>query len=93
MKILSVLTLSFLLVACGGGSPVTLNQTNFDRLHEDMNPMEVKAILGNPTSSNSEPIPIVGGTQTTYTYENDKAHVTVVFKNDKLKDKQGTFGP
>lgn len=93
MKILSVLALSLVLVACGGGSPVTLNQANFDRLHDDMSPMEVKAIMGAPTTSNSEPIPIVGGTSTTYTYQNDKSHVTLVFKNDLLKEKQGKFGP
>jgi len=81
------------MVACGGGSPVSLTQANFDRLHDDMSPMEVKAILGAPTTSNSEPIPIVGGTSTTYTYQNEKSNVTLVFKNDLLKEKQGKFGP
>ena len=39
-----------------------------------------------------EPIPIVGGTQTTYTYRNDTSEVVIVFKNDLVKEKKGTFG-
>ena len=46
--------------------------------------------LGAPTESKTDPIPIVGGTQTTYTYRNDKSEVTIVFKNDMVKEKHGT---
>ncbi len=86
-----LLTLS--LVACGGGSPLTLNQANLDKIQQDMSPTDVKAILGNPTDSTTEPIPIVGGTQTTYTYQNGTSAITIVFKNDQVKEKSGTFGP
>ena len=92
MKILSVLSLVFILAACGGGSPITLNQDNFNRLHDDMSQAEVTAIMGQPTTSNTEPIPIVGGTATTYTYRNDTSNVTLVFKNNLLKEKHGDFG-
>jgi len=78
--------------ACGGGSPLTLTQANLDKIQPDMSTMEVKAILGDPTESKTEPIPIVGGTKTTYTYENNQAHVVIVFKNDKEQTKEGTFG-
>ncbi len=44
------------------------------------------------TESKTDPIPIVGGTQTTYTYRNDKSEVVIVFKNDMVKEKHGTFG-
>jgi hypothetical protein len=84
--------LSLVLLGCGGGSPLTLNQENLDKIHDDMSPSEVQSILGAPTDSRSEPIPIVGGTQTTYTYRNDKSEVTIVFKNDQVKEKKGQFG-
>jgi hypothetical protein len=86
-----MLGLALSLSACGGGSPLTLTQKNLDRVHEDMTPTEVQGILGSPTDSKSEPIPVVGGTETTYTYRNDRSEVKIVFKNDKMKEKQGSF--
>jgi hypothetical protein len=83
--------LSLVLAGCGGGSPLTLNQNNLDKVHEDMSQTEVRSILGSPTESKTDPIPIVGGTQTTYVYRNDKSEVTIVFKNDQLKEKHGSF--
>ena len=83
--------LSLVLVGCGGGSPLTLNQKNLDRVHDDMSATEVRAILGAPTESKEEPIPIVGGTKTIYVYRNDRSEVTIIFKNDKVQEKNGTF--
>jgi hypothetical protein len=71
----------------------TLNQANLDRISTDMSKAEVEAILGAPTSSSTEPIPIVGGDQTTYNYQAGSSAVTIVFKNDKMKEKSGTFNP
>jgi hypothetical protein len=81
------------LTACGGGSSLTLTQDNLDKVQNDMSPTDVKAILGDPTSSSSKPIPIVGGTETDYVYSNPQngTEVTIVFKNDKETDKTGTF--
>jgi len=84
--------LSLLLVGCGGGSPLTLNQDNLNKIHDDMSQTEVRTIMGAPTESKEEPIPIVGGTQTTYTYRNSTSEAVIVFKNDKVKAKHGTFG-
>jgi hypothetical protein len=56
-----------------------------------MSQADVRSIMGAPTDSKTEPIPIVGGTQTTYTYRNDKNEVTIVFKNDMVKEKHGNF--
>jgi hypothetical protein len=92
MKYVLCAALSLTLLGCGGGSPLTLNQDNLDKIHDDMSPADVQSILGAPTDSKTEPIPIVGGTQTTYTYRNDKSEVTIVFKNDQVKEKHGTFG-
>jgi hypothetical protein len=71
----------------------TLSQANLDRISTDMSKAEVEAILGAPTSSNTEPIPIVGGEQTTYNYQAGSSAVTIVFKNDMVKEKHGTFNP
>ena len=71
----------------------TLTQANLDRISTDMSKAEVEAVFGAPTSSNTEPIPIVGGEQTTYNYRAGNSAVTIVFKNDKVKEKHGTFGP
>jgi hypothetical protein len=70
-----------------------LSQANLDRVSTDMSKAEVEAIFGAPTSSNSEPIAIVGGEQTTYNYQAGNSAVTIVFKNDKVKEKHGTFNP
>ncbi len=71
----------------------TLSQANLDRVQKDMSKAEVETIFGQPTSSHDEPIPIVGGTQTTYTYQSGNSAVTILFKNDKVMEKSGTFNP
>ena len=92
MKYLLCSVLSLVLLGCGGGSPLTLNQDNLNKIHDDMSQAEVRSIMGSPSESKEEPIPIVGGTQTTYIYRNDTSEVTIVFKNDLVKEKNGTFG-
>ncbi len=89
--VIPILAAAVLLSGCGGGSPITLTADNYQRLHDDMSQAEVEQILGPPSSSSSQPIPLVGGTQTTYVYQNDKSNVTLVFKNDKLKEKSSNF--
>jgi len=79
------------LAACGGGSPVTLTQDNVDKIQNGMTTAEVKAILGSPNDSKSEPIPIVGGTKTTYIYSNENARVVVILKNDTVQSKEAHF--
>lgn len=79
------------LSACGGGSPVTLTQDNLDRIQEGMSATQVQSILGSPTDSKSEPIPIVGGTKTTYVYSNENDRVVIVLKNDTVQTKEGQF--
>ncbi len=93
MRYILCAALSLVLLGCGGGSPLTLTQENLDKIHDDMSTSDVRAIMGAPTESKDEPIPIVGGTETTYTYRNDKNSVTIVFKNDKVKEKHGSFNP
>jgi hypothetical protein len=92
MKYLLCGALSLMLVGCGGGSPLTLTQDNLNKVQSGMSQADVRGILGAPTESRDEPIPLVGGTKTTYTYRNDKSEVTIVFKNDQEQEKNGTFG-
>ncbi|SDT88865.1 hypothetical protein SAMN05444156_0452 [Verrucomicrobium sp. GAS474] len=70
----------------------SLTQANLDRVQTDMSPAMVKSILGEPSESKTEAIPIVGGTQTTYIYRNNSSEVKIVFKNDQMKEKTGSFG-
>ena len=91
MKIYLPVVLSLLIAGCGALASMSLTQANLDKIHNDMSPAEVKAILGDPADSKTEPIPIVGGTQTTYTYHSGSSDVTIVFKNDLMKEKNGTF--
>jgi outer membrane protein assembly factor BamE (lipoprotein component of BamABCDE complex) len=95
MKYVCVLALSLVLVGCGGGSPLTLTQDNLNKIQNDMSQSDVKGILGDPTSSDTKPIPIVGGTEVDYTYRNSQngSQVVIVFKNDKVQSKTGSFNP
>ncbi len=91
MKIYTCLALSLLVAGCGFVTSMSLTQANLDKIHDNMSPKEVVSILGQPTDSKTEPIPIVGGTQTIYTYHSNSSDVTIVFKNDLMKEKHGTF--
>jgi hypothetical protein len=91
MKIYLCLALSLFIAGCGALASLSLTQANLDKVQGDMSPADVKAILGDPADSKTEPIPIVGGTQTTYTYHSGSSDVTIVFKNDLMKEKHGTF--
>lgn len=70
---------------------MTLTQDNLDRIQEGMSAAQVQTILGAPTDSKSEPIPIVGGTKTTYVYSNENDRVVIVLKNDTVQTKEGQF--
>ena len=91
VALLAIFTIS-VLGGCHSGPMNTLTQENLDKIQTDMSSQQVKAILGEPTESKSEPIPIVGGTKTTYIYSTDKDRVVIVLKNDTVQTKEGTFG-
>ena len=91
MRICLCLALSLLFAGCGVFTSTALTQVNLDKIHDDMSPAEVKSILGDPATSESESIPIVGGMQTIYTYHSSSSEVTILFKNDLVKEKHGTF--
>lgn len=83
----------FGLIACNSSPLSRLTQENLDKIQPGMSSNDVKAILGEPNESKTEPIPIVGGTKTTYTYTDSKGdQVIIVLKNDNLQTKEGHFG-
>jgi hypothetical protein len=92
MKTYLCLASTLFISGCGAFSSMSLTQANLDKIHDDMSPADVKSILGNPADSQSEPIPVIGGTQTIYTYHSGSSEVTIIFKNDLMKEKHGTFG-
>jgi len=93
-KLCSILAVSAMVVlsGCGGGSPLSLTQANVDKIHEGMTSTEVKALLGSPNDSKTEPIPIVGGTKTTLVYANKNDRVVIILKNDTVQTKEAHFG-
>lgn len=92
MRVYLCLAVSLLVTGCGFLASTALTQVNLDKIHHDMSSAEVKSVLGDPATSESESIPLVGGTQTIYTYHNSSSEVTILFKNDLVKQKHGTFG-
>lgn len=89
--VLAIFTV-FTFGACKSGPLSTLTQANLDKVQPGMSSAQVEAILGEPTDSRTDPIPIVGGTKTTYTYATDQAHIVIVLKNDEVQSKEGNFG-
>lgn len=89
-RILSVVGVVLTVAACNM-TPVTLTQANLDKIQDGMSATEVKTILGSPTDSKTEPIPIVGGTKTTYVYTNKEDRVVIILKNDTVQSKEGHF--
>ena len=92
MKIYLCLAISLLVGGCGFFASTALTQANLNKIHNDMSPTEVRSILGDPASSQSESMPIVGGIQMIYAYHSRSSDVTILFKNDLVKEKRGTFG-
>ncbi len=81
-----------MVAGCNSGPLNKLTQANLDQVQPGMTSAQVKEILGDPTSTKDEPIPIVGGTKTTYTYDSGNTHIVIVLKNDTVQTKEGSFG-
>jgi hypothetical protein len=74
-----------LLTACS-----RLTEDNLQKIHNGMTPAEVKAILGDPTSSQTgSALGIVSGT--TYIYHTSSSDVKITFLNDKVIATEGEF--
>jgi outer membrane protein assembly factor BamE (lipoprotein component of BamABCDE complex) len=73
-------------VSCAGKR---LTKANVDEVAEGMSKKQVESILGPPTNIDNKDFVIMK--KTTYVYRQDKDTVTIVFKDDKVTDKQSTL--
>jgi len=71
--------LALLLAACGS----KINQSNFDKIKDGMSEVDVKAILGSPTSSDS--IGIGGLSGTSDVWQDKHGTISIQFVNGKVK--------
>lgn len=81
-----VLFLVFVSLSCVGRR---LTKANVDEVAEGMSKKQVESILGPPTELDNKDFVILK--KTTYTYRQGKDTVTVVFKDDKVVEKQSTL--
>ena len=66
-----------------------IRKANVDEVVEGMSKKQVESILGPPTSIDSKDFVIMK--KTTYVYRQGNDTVTIVFKDDKVTDKQSTL--
>jgi hypothetical protein len=84
-RLLLVLIL-VLVVSCVGRR---LTKANVDEVAEGMSKKQVESILGPPTNIDNKDFVVMK--KTTYVYRQGKDTVTIVFKDDKVTDKQSTL--
>ena len=67
-----------------------LSEDNLQKVHNGMTTSDVKAILGEPTSSQTgSALGLISGT--TYVYHTDKSDVKISFVDDKVIATEGDF--
>jgi len=66
-----------------------LSKANVDEVTEGMSKKQVESILGPPTNIDNRDFILMK--KTTYVYRQGKDTVTIVFKDDKMTDKQSTL--
>ena len=76
----------FVFLSCVGRR---ITKANVDEVSEGMSKKQVESILGPPTELDNKDFVILK--KTTYTYRQGKDMVTIVFKDDKVVEKQSTL--
>jgi outer membrane protein assembly factor BamE (lipoprotein component of BamABCDE complex) len=66
-----------------------ITKANVDEVAEGMSKKQVESILGPPTELDNKDFVIMK--KTTYVYRQGKDAVTIVFKDDKVTEKQSTL--
>ena len=92
MPILRLISrLALLLVVVLGTSCIgnRLTKANVDEVNEGMSKKQVESILGPPTNIDNKDFIVLK--KTTYVYRQGKDTVTIVFKDDKVTEKQSTL--
>jgi SmpA / OmlA family. len=78
-----------LVLALNGCVGRRITKANVDEVSEGMSKKQVESILGPPTELDSKDFVILK--KTTYTYRQGKDTVTIIFKDDKVVEKQSTL--
>jgi outer membrane protein assembly factor BamE (lipoprotein component of BamABCDE complex) len=78
-----------LVLTIGGCVGRRITKANVDEVSEGMSKKQVESILGPPTELDNKDFVIMK--KTTYVYRQGKDTVTIVFKDDKLTEKQSTL--
>ena len=78
--------LIFVSLSCAGRR---ITKTNVDEIAEGMSKKQVESILGPPTELENKDFLILK--KTTYIYRQGQDTVTIVFKDDKVVEKQSTL--
>jgi hypothetical protein len=91
MKIYQSLALGIFLSVVLAGCGSKLTPVNFERVRDNMSPKQVKEILGNPTSTETSTMPIIGTEIMTYKYRDKKAEAEIIFRDNKMSVKSGNF--
>ncbi len=81
-----VLLLAIVTIACAGKK---ISKANVDEVAEGMSKKQVESILGPPSELDNKDFLILK--KTTYVYRQGKDTVTIVFKDDKVVEKQSTL--
>ena len=83
---LFLLILLLLSISCVGRR---ITKANVDEVAEGMSKKQVESILGPPTELDNKDFVIMK--KTTYVYRQGNDTVTIVFKDDKVTEKQSTL--
>ena len=85
-RFMLMLLLMLVIAGCVGRR---LTKANVDEVSEGMSKKQVESILGPPTELDNKDFLILK--KTTYLYRQGKDTVTIVFKDDKVAEKQSTL--
>ena len=83
---LFLVVLIFLSLSCAGKK---ITKANVDEVGEGMSKKQVESILGPPSELDNKDFLILK--KTTYVYRQGKDTVTIVFKDDKVVEKESTL--
>ena len=81
-----LILLVMLLLSCAGRR---ITKANIDEVAEGMSKKKVESLLGPPTELDNKDFVILK--KTTYLYRQGNDTVTIVFKDDKVVEKQSTL--
>ena len=89
LRVVSRLALVLLVILAFSCAGRRITKANVDEVAEGMSKKQVESILGPPTNIDNKDFVIMK--KTTYVYRQGKDTVTIVFKDDKVTDKQSTL--